>query len=215
MTDKLSIMIVDDHEMVRLGLSSYLNLQDDMAVVKEAGDGLQALNYYPEVKPDIVLMDLVMPNLDGIETSKRLLADYPDAKVLILTSFLDDEKLFPALEAGVKGYMLKTSHADEIAAAIRTVAAGGDILGEEVKRKIYEHNHRPAQPHDNLTNRELEVLQEIAKGRSNLQISEELYISMKTVKTHVSNILAKLDVEDRTQATVYAFEHGLVAHTSD
>ncbi|GFH40193.1 response regulator [Lactococcus insecticola] len=205
--DKLSLMLVDDHQMVRLGLSSYLNMQDDMTVVVEAVNGLDGVRKAKQYAPDVILMDLVMDEMDGIEASKAILTENPAAKILILTSFLDDEKIFPALEAGVKGYILKTSQASEIAASIRKIAAGQDVISDSVRAKIYAKNHAKPELHDDLTARESEVLKEIAKGLSNQEIAEELYISLKTVKTHVSNILAKLQVDDRTQAAIYAIKH--------
>ena len=203
----IALMIVDDHEMVRLGLSSYLNMQDDLEVVAEAVDGLDGVLKAKQYQPDVILMDLVMDKMDGIEASKTILQDNPEMKILILTSFLDDEKIFPALEAGVKGYILKTSQAVEIADSVRKIAQGQDVISESVRQKIYEKQHAQPTLHDGLTARESEVLKEIAKGLSNQEISDALFISLKTVKTHVSNILAKLQVEDRTQAAIYAIKH--------
>lgn len=205
--EKILLMLVDDHEMVRLGLSSYLNMQDDLQVVAEAVDGLDGVLKAKQYQPDVILMDLVMDKMDGIEASKTILQDNPDMKILILTSFLDDEKIFPALEAGVKGYILKTSQAVEIAESVRKIAQGQDVISESVRLKIYEKQHAQPTLHDSLTARESEVLKEIAKGLSNQEISDALFISLKTVKTHVSNILAKLQVEDRTQAAIYAIMH--------
>lgn len=205
--EKISLMLVDDHEMVRLGLSSYLNMQADLEVVAEATDGLDGVLKAKQYQPDVILMDLVMDKMDGIEASKAILQENPNIKILILTSFLDDEKIFPALEAGVKGYILKTSQAVEIAESVRKIAQGQDVISESVRLKIYEKQHAKPALHDSLTSRESEVLKEIAKGLSNQEISEALFISLKTVKTHVSNILAKLQVEDRTQAAIYAIKH--------
>lgn len=200
-------MLVDDHEMVRLGLSSYLNMQEDLEVVAEAVDGLDGVRKAKQYKPDVILMDLVMDKMDGIASSKTILQDNPEMKILILTSFLDDEKIFPALEAGVKGYILKTSQAHEIAESVRKIAMGQDVISESVRVKICEKQHAKPTLHDSLTAREVEVLKEIAKGLSNQEIGDTLFISLKTVKTHVSNILAKLQVEDRTQAAIYAIKH--------
>lgn len=200
-------MLVDDHQMVRLGLSSYLNMQDDLAVVAEAVNGLDGVQKAKQHRPDVILMDLVMDEMDGIEASKAILLENPEAKILILTSFLDDEKIFPALAAGVKGYILKTSQANEIAASVRKIAEGQDVISDSVRAKIYEKKHAQPELHEELTARESEVLKEIAKGLSNQEIADELYISLKTVKTHVSNILSKLQVEDRTQAAIYAIKH--------
>lgn len=205
--DKITIMLVDDHQMVRLGLASYLNMQEDLTVVAEAVNGLDGVQKAKQFAPDVILMDLVMDEMDGIAASKAILNDNPQAKILILTSFLDDEKIFPALESGVKGYILKTSQANEIAASVRKIAAGQDVISESVRAKIYEKKHAVPALHEALTAREVEVLKEIAKGQSNQEIADALYISLKTVKTHVSNILSKLEVEDRTQAAIYAIKH--------
>lgn len=205
--NKITIMLVDDHQMVRLGLSSYLNMQEDLEVVVEAVNGLEGVKKAKEYAPDVILMDLVMDEMDGIEASKVILSENPDAKILILTSFLDDEKIFPALEVGVKGYILKTSQATEIAEAVRKIAGGQDVISDSVRAKIYEKKHAKPELYEELTARESEVLKEIAKGLSNQEIAEALFISLKTVKTHVSNILSKLQVEDRTQAAIYAIKH--------
>ncbi|MDQ8820742.1 response regulator [Streptococcus ruminantium] len=206
----IRVMLVDDHEMVRLGLKSYLNLQADVDVVAEANDGEEGLSKALEVKPDVVVMDLVMPKMTGVEATLALLKEWPQAQILILTSYLDNEKIYPVLEAGARGYMLKTSSADEILAAIRKVAQGEFAIETEVEKKVEYHKHHP-ELHDDLTVREREILTLLAKGYDNQRIADESFISLKTVKTHVSNILSKLAVSDRTQAVVYAFQHGLVA----
>ena len=172
----IKVLLVDDHEMVRLGVSSYLMIQSDMEVVGEASNGLEGYHKALELRPDIILMDLVMDVMDGIEATQKIMADWPQAKIIIVTSFLDDEKVYPAMEAGASSYLLKTSSAAEIA---------------------------------QLTNRELDVLRLIGQGYSNQAIAEELVITLKTVKTHVSNIFTKLEVEDRTQAAIYAVHHHL------
>ncbi|KPA72182.1 LuxR family transcriptional regulator [Streptococcus suis] len=206
----MRVMLVDDHEMVRLGLKSYLNLQPDVEVVAEASDGEEGLAKALEVKPDVVVMDLVMPKMTGVEATLGLLKEWPQAQIVILTSYLDNEKIYPVLEAGARGYMLKTSSADEILAAIRKVALGEYAIETEVEKKV-EHHKRHPDLHDDLTAREREILTLLAKGYDNQRIADESFISLKTVKTHVSNILSKLAVSDRTQAVVYAFQHGLVA----
>ncbi|WP_074414060.1 response regulator transcription factor [Streptococcus suis] len=206
----IRVMLVDDHEMVRLGLKSYLNLQPDVEVVAEASDGEEGLAKALEVKPDVVVMDLVMPKMTGVEATLALLKEWPQAQIVILTSYLDNEKIYPVLEAGARGYMLKTSSADEILAAIRKVALGEYAIETEVEKKV-EHYKRHPDLHDDLTAREREILTLLAKGYDNQRIADESFISLKTVKTHVSNILSKLAVSDRTQAVVYAFQHGLVA----
>lgn len=208
----IKLLLVDDHQMVRLGLSSYFSIQDDMEVIGEAEDGQEGVNQALSLRPDVILMDLVMDGMDGIEATKEILAQWPEAKIIIVTSFIDDEKVFPAMEAGASGYMLKTSSASEIADAIRSAYEGDTVFEEEVTQKIIEHDHMPQEYllHDDLTNRETEILQLIAQGLSNQEIADECFITLKTVKTHVSNILSKLDVSDRTQATIYAFKHNLV-----
>ena len=210
----IRVMLIDDHEMVRLGLKSYLNLQPDVEVVAEAGDGEEGLTKALEVKPDVVVMDLVMPEMNGVEATLALLKEWPQAQIVILTSYLDNEKIYPVLEAGARGYMLKTSSADEILSAIRKVARGEYAIETEVEKKV-EHHKRYPDLHEDLTAREREILTLLAKGYDNQRIADESFISLKTVKTHVSNILSKLEVSDRTQAVVYAFQHGLVAQDEE
>ncbi|MDR0921376.1 MAG: response regulator transcription factor [Lactobacillales bacterium] len=209
----IDVLLVDDHEMVRLGVSSYLSVQDDIEVVGEAENGKIGYEKALALRPDVILMDLVMDEMDGIESTKKILGEWPEAKILIVTSFIDDEKVYPAIEAGASGYLLKTSSASEIANAIRATFSGERVLEPEVTNKMMEHLSRKKEPelYEELTNRENEVLQLIAQGRSNQEIADELFITLKTVKTHVSNILAKLEVEDRTQAAIYAFKHHLVS----
>lgn len=210
----IRVMLIDDHEMVRLGLKSYLNLQPDVEVVAEAGDGEEGLTKALEVKPDVVVMDLVMPKMTGVEATLALLKEWPQAQIVILTSYLDNEKIYPVLEAGARGYMLKTSSADEILSAIRKVARGEYAIETEVEKKVGHHKRYP-DLHEDLTTREREILTLLAKGYDNQRIADESFISLKTVKTHVSNILSKLEVSDRTQAVVYAFQHGLVAQDEE
>ncbi|MGV3144977.1 response regulator [Streptococcus parasuis] len=210
----IRVMLIDDHEMVRLGLKSYLNLQQDVEVIAEAGDGEEGLTKALEVKPDVVVMDLVMPKMTGVEATLALMKEWPQAQIVILTSYLDNEKIYPVLEAGARGYMLKTSSADEILSAIRKVARGEYAIETEVEKKV-EHHKRYPDLHEDLTAREREILTLLAKGYDNQRIADESFISLKTVKTHVSNILSKLAVSDRTQAVVYAFQHGLVAQDEE
>lgn len=207
----IKVLLVDDHEMVRIGLAAVLGTEDGFEVVGEAGNGQDGIRIAQEYKPDVVLMDLVMEGMDGIETTRRLLQVHPDCKVIVLTSFLDDEKIYPVIEAGAFSYLLKTSRASEIAHAIRSAVKGQPVLESQVASKIMNRFRRPKQiePHDELTEREMEVLRLIAKGKSNQEVADELNIGIKTVKFHVTNILAKLGVEDRTQAAIYAFKHGL------
>lgn len=207
----IRVLLVDDHEMVRLGVSSYLSIQDDIEVIGEAENGKIGYQKALALRPNVILMDLVMEEMDGIESTKLILKDWPEAKILIVTSFIDDEKVYPAIEAGAAGYLLKTSTAHEIADAIRATQRGERVLEPEVTTKMMDKlTGRHQILHDDLTNRELEILMLIAQGMSNQEIADELYITLKTVKTHVSNILSKLEVEDRTQAAIYAFKHGLM-----
>lgn len=208
----ISVLLVDDHEMVRLGVGAYLSIQEDIQVIGEADNGLKGYHQALSLRPDIILMDLVMDVMDGVEATQKILAEWPEARIIIVTSFIDDEKVFPAMEAGAKSYLLKTSSASEIAEAIRSTYKGQQILGPEVTQKIIrkDDKEREIQAHSALTNREIEVLLLVAKGYTNQEIADELFITLKTVKTHVSNILSKLEVNDRTQATIYAFNHNLV-----
>ncbi|MCZ8467134.1 response regulator transcription factor [Streptococcus uberis] len=207
--DKIKVILVDDHEMVRLGLKSFLNMQKDVEVIAEASNGRQGIELALELKPDVLVMDLVMPELGGVEATLEILKEWPEAKILVLTSYLDNEKMYPVIDAGAKGYMLKTSSAAEILNAIQKVAKGQLAIETEVDKKIKAHDRKP-NLHDELTAREYDILYLLAKGYDNQTIADELFISLKTVKTHVSNILSKLEVDDRTQAVVYAFRHHLV-----
>lgn len=208
----IKVLLVDDHEMVRLGVSSYLGIQPDIEVVGEAENGKIGYTKALELRPDVILMDLVMEEMDGIESTKTILAEWPEAKIIIVTSFIDDEKVYPAIEAGAAGYLLKTSSARDIANAIRLAFKGEKVLEPEVTSKMMERLSKPKVHvlHEDLTNREKEILLLISAGKSNQEIADDLFITLKTVKTHVSNILSKLDVEDRTQAAIYAFKNGIV-----
>ncbi|PZO96043.1 response regulator transcription factor [Streptococcus halichoeri] len=206
---KISVILVDDHEMVRLGLKSFLNLQADVEVIAEASDGQAGIALALELKPDVVVMDLVMPGVNGVDATLAILKQWKTAKILVLTSYLDNEKIYPVIDAGAKGYMLKTSSAAEILNAIKKVSKGQLAIETEVDKKMKHHDQNP-ELHDDLTAREYDILHLLAKGYDNQTIADELFISLKTVKTHVSNILAKLQVDDRTQAVVYAFQHHLV-----
>lgn len=207
----ISVLFADDHEMVRIGVTAYLSAQPDIDVIAEAADGGDAVSQALELRPDIILMDLVMKEMDGIEATRQIIAQWPEAKIIIVTSFLDDEKVYPALEAGATSYMLKTSKASEIAKAIRSTYEGQSILEPEVTGKIMNRMRtKKEEPlHTQLTAREKEILLLIAQGKTNQEIADELIIATKTVKVHVSNILGKLEVQDRTQAVIYAFQHEL------
>ncbi|MEH7306282.1 response regulator transcription factor [Neobacillus drentensis] len=208
----IRVVFVDDHEMVRIGVSSYLSAQPDIEVVGEADDGKKGVELALELRPDIILMDLVMKEMDGIEATRQIIEQWPEAKIIIVTSFLDDEKVYPALEAGATSYMLKTSKAGEIANAVRATYHGQSVLEPEVtgKMMVKMRQKNTHLPHEDLTSREVEILLLMAEGKTNQDIADELFIALKTVKTHVSNILSKLNVQDRTQAVIYAFKHSLI-----
>jgi DNA-binding NarL/FixJ family response regulator len=211
----IRVLIVDDHAVVREGLRAFLELQDGIEVVGEAADGEAAIDAAQQLGPDVILMDLVMPKLDGVGAMRQLRARGTDARVLVLTSFLDDDRLMPAIQAGAAGYLLKDVEPAELARAIRAAHAGEAILDPTVAARVVQaiaDGSRTAVPPDpeRLTKREYEVLTLIARGRSNKRIAFELGISEKTVKTHVGHVLAKLGVTDRTQAALLAVQQGLV-----
>ncbi|MEK3887129.1 response regulator transcription factor [Bacillus sp. FSL K6-3431] len=208
----IKVLLVDDHEMVRIGVSAYLSLQPDIEVIAEAEDGLLGVEQALALRPDIILMDLVMDVMDGIEATKAIIEKWPTARIIIVTSFLDDDKVYPALEAGAVSYILKTSNANEIAEAIRTTYKGQSVLEPEVTGKMMERMQKGKESprHESLTNREREILLLMTEGKSNQEIADQLFIGLKTVKTHVSNVLGKLEVQDRTQAVIYAFQNKLV-----
>jgi len=218
----IRVAIADDHAVVRQGLRTFLELQEDMEVVGEAVDGADAADLVERTAPDVVLLDLVMPHVDGIEATRRIRERSPATRILVLTSFADDHTVLPAVRAGAAGYLLKDVQPPELAAAIRTVHAGEALLAPAVATMLVEQlaaedgagapgaGAAAREERAHLTPRELEVLAELTRGRANKAIAFELGVSERTVKTHVSNILAKLGLTDRTQAAVYAVEHGLV-----
>ena len=212
MTDRISVLIVDDHAVVRQGLRTFLELQDDIEVLGEAPDGEQAVSSVRSLVPDVVLMDLVMPRMDGIEATRRLREVSPSTKVIVLTSFADDERVFGSVKAGAAGYLMKDVKPQELGEAIRTVHRGEALLHPAIASKLmheFAQGERSAS-HDLLTERELEVLRLLAQGMSNKEVAGALTLAEKTVKTHVSNILQKLHLADRTQAALYAVRHRLV-----
>jgi two-component system, NarL family, response regulator LiaR len=202
----IRVVIADDHAVVRQGLRTFLDLQDDMEVVGEAVDGAEAVEQAERSAADVVLVDLVMPGVDGLEALRRLRERVPAARAIVLSSFIDDEKLLPAGRAGAAGYLLKDVQPQELVAAIRTVHGGGALLHPKVASRLLEEMTT-----DPLTPREREVLALIGRGMANKVIARELGLSEKTVKAHVSNILAKLGVTDRTQAALYAVRAGLIS----
>lgn len=207
----IRVLLVDDHEMVRIGVSTYLQMQPDIEVIGEAENGQVGVVKALDLRPDIILMDMVMPVMNGAEATAEIIGKWPEAKVIIVTSFLDDDKLYPALEAGAVSYILKTSNAKRVADAIRETMQGQTVLEPEVTSKMMTKMRGGGKHalHEDLTDRELEVLLLLAKGKSNQEIADELFIALKTVKTHVSNLLSKLEVQDRTQAVIYAFQNKL------
>jgi len=215
MTGKTSqvvrVMIVDDHAVVREGLRNFLELVPEIHVTGEAASGAEALSILPRAKPQVVLMDLVMPGMDGIETTRKIHQDHPEVAIIILTSFAEDEKLFPAIRAGAVSYLLKDVGPRELADTILAAARGEVRLPPEVARRLVSGiaDGSGKRVEEILTERELEVLRCLGRGQSNKEIGETLFISEKTVKTHVSNILDKLSLSDRTQAALFAAKRGL------
>jgi NarL family two-component system response regulator LiaR len=213
-TDTITVMIVDDHEMVRRGASTYLEAQPDIAVVAQASNGEEAIKMAREFVPDVVLMDLVMPGMDGVDATRKIKDTSPRTQIIILTSFHQDEFIFPALQAGAISYLLKDVKASELVEAIRRAAHGEATLHPRIASRVIK-TFRSLDPQEatafmTLTEREMEVLKLIAKGYSNERIADQLVISMGTVKGHVSNILSKLHLVDRTQAAAYAWQEGIV-----
>lgn len=211
--ERISVMLVDDHRVVRQGLRDFLELQEDIEVVGEAGGGEEGVQLARELLPDVVLMDLVMPGIDGVETTRRIKGVSPSTRIIVLTSFVDDDKVFPAIKAGAISYLLKDISPEDLAHAIRAAQRNEAVLHPEVAAKLMQEFSapRPAEaPVEQLTEREMDVLRLIAKGKSNKEIADTLIISEKTVKTHVSNILSKLHLADRTQVAIYALRQRLV-----
>jgi two-component system, NarL family, response regulator LiaR len=215
LADAIRILLVDDHAVVREGLRAFLQLQDGLEIVGEAGDGAEAVQAAQRLAPDVILMDLVMPGLDGVGAMRELRVRSPASRVIVLTSFLEDDRLLPAIQAGAAGYLLKNVEPAELARAIRAAHAGGEAIidstvAARLVNAIADESRPRLQEPALLTRRERDVLGLIARGRSNKRIALELGISEKTVKTHVGHLLAKLGVTDRTQAALLAVQEGLV-----
>ena len=214
MSDPITVMIVDDHEMVRHGAAGYLEAQPDITVVAEAESGADAVRFAREYVPDVVLMDLVMPGIDGVEATRRVKDVSPRTQIIVLTSYHQDEHIFPALQAGAISYLLKDVKAGELVEAIQRAARGEATLHPRVAARVVKEFRAgeadKTSPYSILTEREMEVLQLIARGHTNSSIAKELVITVGTVKGHVSNILSKLHLADRTQAAVYAWREGIV-----
>ncbi|MDP8947439.1 MAG: response regulator transcription factor [Actinomycetota bacterium] len=214
MSDPVTVLLVDDHEMVRRGVRAFLETQPDISVVAEAVSGEEAVRLAAEHAPDVALMDLIMPSMDGVEATRRLTTQSPRTNVVMLTSYHDDEHVFPAIRAGALSYVLKEVGPAELADAVRKAAAREAVLHPRVAARVVRelHGARRGEPNAfrELSDRELEVLKLIAAGLNNAEIAGRLYVSEKTVKSHVSNILGKLHLADRTQAAVYAWRQGVV-----
>ena len=213
MTDRttIKVLVVDDHEMVRRGLIAYLETEDDITVIGEANDGSKAIEMAETLQPDVILMDLIMENVGGIEATVQIKKRFPHVQIIILTSVVDERLVFPALGDGALSYLLKTAKAEEIVHAIRSAVKDESIIEPKVaSQMLTKIRSTERRLHDDLTPRELEVLKLIGDGKTNQEIADSLFIGIKTVKTHVSNILSKLQVEDRTQAAIYANRNNLV-----
>jgi DNA-binding NarL/FixJ family response regulator len=217
-TASIRILLVDDQRLMREGLRTLLELEADLEVVGEAGDGQGALDRYAELEPDIVLMDVRMPGMDGVEATRRLRTQWPDARVIILTTFEEDEYIFEGLRAGAQGYLLKAVSGEELAHAIRVVAAGKALIDPQVLGKVMAEFVRLSRPArspnvglaEPLSSRELEILARLAQGLSNREIAQRLFLAEGTVKNYVTTILHKIGVRDRTQAALRGRELGLL-----
>lgn len=212
--EKTKIMIVDDHDMVRMGLKTYISLDPSFEVVSEGKDGQHALQTLqtaaPEQLPELILMDLMMPVMNGVEATRAILSEYPDMKIIILTSFLEDHLVLEAIESGAVSYVLKTISAEELVYALQGAKRGMPVMTNDISQALTRGLRQKTVRDDDsgMTEREREVLLLIAEGKSNKDISEELHISIKTVKTHVSNLLMKCEMDDRTQLAIYAHRKG-------
>jgi DNA-binding NarL/FixJ family response regulator len=211
------VLIVDDQRMVRDGLELLIGLLPDIELVGTANDGVQAIALVAELQPDVVLMDLHMPRMDGTDATRHIRQTHPEVQVIVLTTYADDASVFGALRAGARGYLTKDTSSEQITHAIHTVAAGQALLDPTVQSRLLDHLDGPpppsqpaaAGPPDNLSNRELEVLQLIANGLSNPEIATRLFVTEATVKTHINHVFSKTGVRDRAQAVRYAYQHGL------
>lgn len=208
--ETIRVMLVDDHDMVRRGLAVFIHGFDDFELVGEASDGEEAIAMVPTYEPDVILMDIQMPNTTGIEATKTIRSQYPDVQIIALTSFKDEELVRSAMEAGAIGYLIKNSSVQDIAAAIRQAAHGVPTLSAEATRALIKAATQPRRPGYDLTDREYDVLALLVQGMNNSQIADKLFVGRSTVKTHVSNILSKLGVSNRLEAATLAIEYDLV-----
>jgi NarL family two-component system response regulator LiaR len=213
-SDPIRVFVAEDHAVVRKGICALLTLEPGIEVVGEASNGQEAVRGIERLQPNVILMDLVMPKMDGIEAIQQVMAHQPEARILVLTSFATDDKVFPAIKAGAMGYLLKDSEPSDVVRAIHQVYRGESSLHPRIARKLMQelsrHPEQPPTP-DPLTRREVEVLGLVAQGKSNRQIADDLVITEGTVRVHVSNILSKLHLASRTQATLYALREGLAS----
>jgi two-component system, NarL family, response regulator LiaR len=209
-SSSIQVLLVDDHNVVRSGLATFLRTYEDLELVGEAKNGNEAVNFCHQLQPDVILMDLMMPIMDGISATRSILADYPDIKIIAMTSFDEADLVHDVLAAGAIGYLLKNITADELVKAIRDAISGRSTLSPEAARVLIQATRSLKQPANELTEREMEVLQMVAQGKSNQQIADDMVITLATVKAHVSNILAKLQVSSRSEAIAYAIKNKIV-----
>ncbi len=207
----IQVLLVDDHNVVRSGLATFLKAYEDLKLVGEAKNGVEAIQLCRQVKPDVILMDLKMPEMDGVAATRAILADYPDIKIIAMTSFDEAELVHDVLAAGAIGYLLKNISADELAKAIRDAASGKSTLSPEAARVLIQAIRPAQQPTFDLTEREMDVLRLVVQGKSNQQIADAMVVTIATVKAHISNILAKLQVSSRAEAIAYAIKKKIVS----
>ncbi len=215
--DAIKVLVVDDHPIVRRGLSTEINLDREMLVVGEAVDGQEAVEKYELLKPDVVLMDLVMPVKDGIQTTREIMQLNPNAKILVLTSFVEEDRIFEVIKAGALGFVYKDKHPDQVLAAIRDVFNGVPVLAPNITRKLMRETQmkKDEVPAQVLTERELEVLTLVASGKPYKEIAHQMHVQEATIRTHVSNILGKLNLSNRSQLVLYAVNHQLIQKDQD